>query len=40
MPKLRLKLPPATGQKGEVLGQGPEAAERIVEILEQVGVLA
>jgi electron transfer flavoprotein beta subunit len=38
--KLRLKLPPSTGQKGEILGHGPEAAERIVEILDRLGVLA
>ena len=32
---LRLKLPPAKGDKGEVLGRGPEAAFRLVEVLRE-----
>lgn len=37
--KLCLKLPPSTGQKGEVLGSGPEAVDRLVEILGSKGVI-
>jgi electron transfer flavoprotein beta subunit len=36
---IRLKLPPATGTKGEILGIGPEAAPRLVAILQQIGVI-
>jgi electron transfer flavoprotein beta subunit len=38
--KLRLELPPSTGEKGEVLGHGPEAAPRLAAILRDMGVLA
>ncbi|MGI8827218.1 MAG: electron transfer flavoprotein subunit beta/FixA family protein [Chloroflexota bacterium] len=37
---VRLKLPPAKAQKREILGQGPEAAPRLVEILLELGVVA
>ncbi len=37
--KTRLKLPPSTGPKGEVLGRGPEAAPRVVEVLQNLGVV-
>lgn len=35
----RLKLPPSTGQKGEILGRGPEAVPRVVEVLQKLGVI-
>jgi electron transfer flavoprotein beta subunit len=37
---LRLRLPPSTGEKGEVLGRGPEAAPAVLEVLRTIGVLA
>ncbi len=38
--KIRLKLPPAQSDKQvEVLGQGPEAAARVVELLKTLGVM-
>jgi electron transfer flavoprotein beta subunit len=37
---VRLKLPPAEGQKGEILGRGPEAAPGLVEVLRKLGVIA
>jgi electron transfer flavoprotein beta subunit len=36
---MRLKLPPATGNKGEVLGHGSEAVPRLVEVLQKLRVL-
>lgn len=36
---VRLKLPPAGGHKGEILGRGAEAAPRLAEILQKLGVL-
>jgi len=38
--KVRLKLPPEEGHKGEILGRGPEAAPRVVELLQKLGVIA
>ena len=38
--KLRLQLPPDKGQKGEIIGQGPAAAPRLVEIFRQRGIIA
>jgi electron transfer flavoprotein beta subunit len=37
---VRLKLPPATGHKGEILGHGPEAAPKLVEIFQKLGIIA
>ncbi|MGH2714207.1 MAG: electron transfer flavoprotein subunit beta/FixA family protein [Thermoleophilaceae bacterium] len=36
--KLRLVLPPGQGKQAEVLGQGPEAAPKVVEIMRELGV--
>jgi electron transfer flavoprotein beta subunit len=36
--KLRLVLPPGQGKQAEVLGRGPEAAPRVVEIMRELGV--
>jgi electron transfer flavoprotein beta subunit len=36
--KLRLVLPPGQGKQAEVLGKGPEAAPRVVEIMRDLGV--
>jgi hypothetical protein len=36
--KLRLVVPPGQGKQAEVLGKGPEAAARVVEVLQQLGV--
>lgn len=38
--KVRLKLPPDTGKKGEILGHGPEAAAKVVEIFQKRGIIA
>jgi electron transfer flavoprotein beta subunit len=38
--KLQLTLPPSSGEKGEVLGNGPEAAPRLAAILAEIGVVA
>jgi electron transfer flavoprotein beta subunit len=37
--KLRLVVPEGQGKQAEVLGHGPEAAPRVVELLQQIGVL-
>jgi electron transfer flavoprotein beta subunit len=37
---VRLKLPPGTGHRGEILGHGPEAAPRLVEVLQRLGIIA
>lgn len=37
---VRLKLPVVEGHKGEVLGRGPDAAPRLVEVLRELGVIA
>jgi electron transfer flavoprotein beta subunit len=37
---VRLKLPPTTGHKGEILGEGPGAAPRLVEIFQKLGIIA
>lgn len=37
--KLRLKNPPEQGSDVEILGQGPEAVERIVEILQGLNLV-
>jgi electron transfer flavoprotein beta subunit len=36
--KLRLVLPPGQGKQAEILGNGPEAAPRVVEIMRELGV--
>jgi electron transfer flavoprotein beta subunit len=36
--KLRLVVPPGQGKQAEVLGQGPEAAPKVVEIMREIGV--
>jgi electron transfer flavoprotein beta subunit len=37
--RIRLKLPPAQPSQVEVLGEGPEAAPAVVDLLEKLGVL-
>jgi electron transfer flavoprotein beta subunit len=36
--KLRLIVPPGQGKQAEILGNGPEAAPRVVEIMREIGV--
>jgi electron transfer flavoprotein beta subunit len=36
---VRLKLPEGASKQAEVLGHGPEAAPRVVEILSEIGVI-
>jgi electron transfer flavoprotein beta subunit len=36
--KLRLVVPPGQGKQAEILGNGPEAAPRVVEIMREIGV--
>ena len=36
--KLRLVVPESKGKRAEVLGEGPEAAQRVVELLQEIGV--
>ncbi len=36
--KLRLVVPPGQGKQAEILGHGPEAAPRVVELMQQLGV--
>ena len=36
--KLRLVVPPGQGKQAEVLGQGPEAAPKVVEMMRDIGV--
>jgi electron transfer flavoprotein beta subunit len=35
---LRLVVPEASGKRVEILGEGPAAAERVVEVLREIGV--
>jgi hypothetical protein len=35
---LRLVVPEGEGKQAEILGEGPAAAPRVVEILQQIGV--
>ena len=37
--KVRLVVPAGQGKQAEILGHGPEAAPRVVEILTEIGVL-
>jgi electron transfer flavoprotein beta subunit len=39
MAKIRLVLPKDQGREVEVLGNGPEAASRVVEVLQQLGLV-
>jgi electron transfer flavoprotein beta subunit len=36
--KLRLVVPPGQGKQAEILGTGPEAAPKVVELMQQLGV--
>jgi electron transfer flavoprotein beta subunit len=36
--KLRLVVPEGQGKQAEILGNGPDAAPRVVEVLQQIGV--
>jgi electron transfer flavoprotein beta subunit len=36
---VRLQVPPGAGKQAEVLGHGPEAAPKVVEILQEIGVM-
>ncbi len=36
--KLRLVVPPGQGKQAEILGTGPEAAPKVVEMMQQIGV--
>ena len=36
--KLRLVVPPGQGKQAEILGTGPEAAPRVVELMREIGV--
>jgi electron transfer flavoprotein beta subunit len=36
--KLRLVVPPGQGKQAEILGNGPEAAPRVVEVMREIGV--
>jgi electron transfer flavoprotein beta subunit len=36
--KLRLRLPPGSGKSAEILGEGPAAAPRVVEVLQGLGI--
>jgi electron transfer flavoprotein beta subunit len=36
--KLRLVVPEGAGKQAEVLGRGPEAAPRVVEVMREIGV--
>ena len=38
--KVKLALPPQETSSAEVLGTGPDAAPKVVEILKEIGVLA
>lgn len=37
--KVRLKLPPEEGHQVEILGQGPQAAPKVVELLQKLGLV-
>jgi electron transfer flavoprotein beta subunit len=37
--KLRLVVPEGEGRQADVLGNGPDAAPRVVEVLQQIGVV-
>jgi electron transfer flavoprotein beta subunit len=37
--KVRLKLPPQAGKQAQILGDGPDAAPAVVEVLRELGLL-
>ena len=37
--KVRLVVPPGERKEAEILGHGPEAAPRVVEVLQRIGVV-
>jgi electron transfer flavoprotein beta subunit len=36
--KQRLVVPPGQGKQAEILGNGPEAAPAVVEVMREIGV--
>jgi hypothetical protein len=36
--RLRLVVPPGQGKQAEILGNGPDAAPRVVEVMREIGV--
>jgi hypothetical protein len=36
--KLRLVVPEGSRKQAEILGEGPDAAPRVVEVMQQLGV--
>jgi hypothetical protein len=36
---VKLKLPEGSGKQAQILGNGPDAAPAVVEVLAEVGVL-
>jgi electron transfer flavoprotein beta subunit len=38
--KLRLVVPEGEGKQAEILGEGPSAAPKVVEVLQEIGVLS
>ena len=36
--RLRLVVPPGQGKQAEILGQGPDAAPAVVEVMRELGV--
>jgi electron transfer flavoprotein beta subunit len=36
--KQRLVVPPGQGKQAEILGEGPDAAPRVVEVMRELGV--
>ena len=38
--RIKLKLPPMQPSQVEILGEGPEAAPKVVDLLERLGVTA
>jgi electron transfer flavoprotein beta subunit len=36
--KLRLVVPEGQGKQAEILGTGPDAAPKVVEVMQQLGV--
>jgi electron transfer flavoprotein beta subunit len=36
--KVRLVVPPGERKEAEILGHGPDAAPRVVEVLQRIGV--
>jgi electron transfer flavoprotein beta subunit len=38
--KIRLELPPGEGKEAQILGNGPEAAPAVVDVLRQLGLIS